>query len=85
MVCSLGNGTASRETEAWLRKQLQREDVAYAVVDEAGASVYSASPLAVAELPNLDVSLSLAAASRPFQAFSSNIVYKYISKYIIKL
>ena len=43
MVCSLGNGTASRETEAWLRQQLRRaevaQQVAYAVVDEAGASV----------------------------------------------
>jgi len=65
IVCSLGNGTASRETEAWLRKLLkdvpENEQVAqrvgYAIVDESGASIYSASKLAGAELPHLDVSL----------------------------
>ena len=62
VVCSLGNGTASRETEAWLRLQLKqkadaRERVGYAVVDESGASVYSASKLAGEELPELDVSM----------------------------
>ena len=63
VVCSLGNGTASRETEAWLRQQLKGWDevlaecVGYAVVDESGASIYSASQLAGAELPQLDVSM----------------------------
>lgn len=52
-LVAIGNGTASRETE-----QLASElSVPYLVVSEAGASVYSASPLARAELPELDVSL----------------------------
>ncbi|RME55127.1 MAG: RNA-binding transcriptional accessory protein, partial [Caldilineae bacterium] len=56
---AIGNGTASRETEQ-LVADLVRErvqGVAYAMVNEAGASVYSASPLARQELPDLDVSL----------------------------
>ncbi|CAJ1405256.1 unnamed protein product [Effrenium voratum] len=58
VVCSLGNGTGSRETEQWLRQHLKEEPrVGYSVVDEAGASVYSASRLAGAELPALDVAL----------------------------
>lgn len=56
-VIAIGNGTASRETER-LVAELVREmaGVKYTVVSEAGASVYSASPLARAELPGLDVS-----------------------------
>lgn len=57
-LIAIGNGTASRETEklvAELTSRLQR--VHYLVVDEAGASVYSASKLAREELPELDVSL----------------------------
>ncbi len=56
---AIGNGTASRETEtlvAELLGELEGE-TAYAIVNEAGASVYSASPLARQELPDLDVSL----------------------------
>ncbi|MEW5871660.1 MAG: Tex family protein [Chloroflexota bacterium] len=54
----IGNGTASRETEQ-LAAELIRElgSLKYLIVSEAGASVYSASPLARAELPELDVSL----------------------------
>lgn len=52
-VIAIGNGTASRETEQ-LVAQL---DTPYVIVSEAGASVYSASPLARAEFPELDVSL----------------------------
>jgi len=58
-LVSIGNGTASRETEQ-LAAQLIREvgdNIHYMIVNEAGASVYSASPLARAELPDLDVSL----------------------------
>lgn len=58
-VISIGNGTASKETEifvAELLKKVQR-DVSYAVVNEAGASVYSASPLAVEEFPDYDLTL----------------------------
>lgn len=57
-LIAIGNGTASRETEQ-LVAQLTRLDnrVHYLIVSEAGASVYSASPLARQELPDLDVSL----------------------------
>lgn len=57
-LITIGNGTASRETEA-VAAQLIRllPHVRYLIVNEAGASVYSASPLARAELPGLDVSL----------------------------
>lgn len=57
-LIAIGNGTASRETEQ-LVAELTREDekVRYLIVSEAGASVYSASPLARSELPDLDVSL----------------------------
>lgn len=58
-IISIGNGTASKETEiftAELIKEIDR-DVSYAVVNEAGASVYSASPLAVEEFPDLDLTM----------------------------
>lgn len=57
-LVAIGNGTAARETEQ-LVAELTRanEKVKYLIVSEAGASVYSASPLARAELPELDVSL----------------------------
>ncbi|MCP4361858.1 MAG: RNA-binding transcriptional accessory protein [Chloroflexi bacterium] len=57
-LIAIGNGTASRETEQ-LAADLTRElnDVHYLVVNEAGASVYSASPLAKQEMPDLDVTL----------------------------
>ncbi len=57
-LIGIGNGTASRETEQ-LTAELTRsmEHVHYLMVNEAGASVYSASPLARAELPDLDVSI----------------------------
>ena len=56
---SIGNGTASRESEAFVADMLPRLDhkVSYMVVSEAGASVYSASKLAAAEFPDYDVSL----------------------------
>jgi uncharacterized protein len=57
-LITIGNGTASRETEK-LAAELTRgaEAVKYLIVNEAGASVYSASPLARAEFPDLDVSI----------------------------
>jgi protein Tex len=58
-LVTIGNGTASRETEQLvvdLIKQSSRS-LKYLIVNEAGASVYSASPLARGELPDLDVSL----------------------------
>lgn len=55
---AIGNGTASRETEAMTVEMLRSfPDASYAIVNEAGASVYSASPLAAEEFPNYDVSL----------------------------
>lgn len=57
-VIAIGNGTASRETEQLVARLTRNlENVHYLIVNEAGASVYSASPLARAELPELDVSL----------------------------
>lgn len=57
-LIAIGNGTASRETEQLVAELLRSTpDVRYLLVNEAGASVYSASPLARAELPALDVSL----------------------------
>ncbi|GAB4527730.1 MAG: Tex family protein [Anaerolineales bacterium] len=59
-LIAIGNGTASRETEqlvAAFLHTLEGEAPHYLIVNEAGASVYSASPLARAELPDLDVSL----------------------------
>ena len=55
---AIGNGTASRETEAMVVEMLRAfPDASYAIVNEAGASVYSASPLAAEEFPNYDVNL----------------------------
>ena len=55
---AIGNGTASRETEAMTAEMLAAfPDVRYMIVNEAGASVYSASPLAAAEFPEYDVNL----------------------------
>lgn len=61
-VLAIGNGTAGRETEMFaveVLKDLSAEDihVEYMVVNEAGASVYSASKLAAAEFPQFDVNL----------------------------
>jgi uncharacterized protein len=58
-IISIGNGTASKETEMFtadVLKELDRK-VYYMVVSEAGASVYSASKLAATELPELDLTL----------------------------
>ena len=55
---AIGNGTASRETEAMAVELLKSfPDAAYAMVNEAGASVYSASELAAQEFPDYDVNL----------------------------
>ena len=55
---AIGNGTASRETEAMTVEMLRSfPNVSYMIVNEAGASVYSASPLAAEEFPEYDVNL----------------------------
>ncbi len=58
-LISIGNGTASRESEAFVAELIRELDtpVHYVIVSEAGASVYSASKLAAEEFPQFDVSL----------------------------
>ena len=58
-IISIGNGTASKETEMFAADAIKEADhpVYYMVVSEAGASVYSASKLAAKELPQLDLTL----------------------------
>lgn len=57
-VIAIGNGTASRETESLAAEVIAKAGRgAYVTVNEAGASVYSASPLARQELPDLDVAM----------------------------
>ena len=58
-VISIGNGTASRETETFAAEIVKEvpQDVSYMVVSEAGASVYSASKVAAEEFPEYDVSI----------------------------
>lgn len=58
-VIAIGNGTASGETEMFVASLLKGLDknISYTIVNEAGASVYSASPLGAQEFPTFDVSL----------------------------
>ncbi len=58
-IIAIGNGTASRESESFVSEMIKeiKEDVHYAIVSEAGASVYSASKLATEEYPDINVSL----------------------------
>ncbi|MCR5684708.1 MAG: RNA-binding transcriptional accessory protein [Lachnospiraceae bacterium] len=64
-LISVGNGTASRESEqviVELLKELNRPELSYVIVNEAGASVYSASKLATEEFPEFDVGQRSAAS-----------------------
>ena len=57
-VVAIGNGTASRESEAFIAGLLKRDSekaCKYIIVSEAGASIYSASQLAAEEFPDFDV------------------------------
>jgi uncharacterized protein len=56
-IIAIGNGTASRETESFVASVIEeaQKKIHYIIVNEAGASVYSASKLAKEEFPNLDV------------------------------
>lgn len=59
-LIAIGNGTASRETEsvvAGLIEELGKKDLFYTIVNEAGASIYSASKLGDEEFPDLDVTI----------------------------
>lgn len=58
-LIALGNGKGCRQTETWLTELNQKKtfapvDVSYTIVDESGASVYSCSPEALTEFPELD-------------------------------
>lgn len=55
-VIAIGNGTASRESEAFVADLIKGTNTKYIIVNEAGASVYSASDLAIKEFPKLNVS-----------------------------
>lgn len=58
-MIALGNGTASRESESFISDMIKEidDEIYYAIVSEAGASVYSASKLATEEYPDINVSL----------------------------
>ena len=58
-MIAIGNGTASRESESFVANMIKEidKDIYYAIVSEAGASVYSASKLATEEYPDINVSL----------------------------
>ncbi|MGL4867086.1 MAG: Tex family protein [Cetobacterium sp.] len=58
-IIVIGNGTASRETESFVAQVLKdiKSDVKYLIGNEAGASIYSASKIAVEEFPELDVTV----------------------------
>lgn len=58
-MIAIGNGTASRESEMFVAEMIKevKHDIYYAMVSEAGASVYSASKLATEEYPDINVSL----------------------------
>lgn len=58
-IIAIGNGTASRETESFAAEMIKEitENVMYIIVNEAGASVYSASKLGAEEFPDYDVAL----------------------------
>ncbi len=56
-VIAIGNGTASKETEKFVQKVRFRRDVKAFVVDESGASIYSASKIAREEFPDYDVTV----------------------------
>lgn len=54
-IIAIGNGTASRESEKFVSDTIKKTNCKYIIVSEAGASIYSASPLAKEEFPDLTV------------------------------
>lgn len=57
-IISIGNGTASRETESFVADSIKNiKNVSYIITNEAGASVYSASKIGAEEFPNINVSI----------------------------
>lgn len=76
-LIAIGNGTASRETESFVANLIREAklDVSYVIVNEAGASVYSASPLAQEEFPDFSVEeRSAASIARRLQDPLSELV-----------
>lgn len=76
-IIALGNGTASRETEQFTAEVIKEADreVCYIIVNEAGASVYSASKLGAQEFPDLDVAVrSAVSLARRLQDSLSELV-----------
>ncbi|WKA51571.1 Tex family protein [Planococcus liqunii] len=76
-IMAIGNGTASRETEQFVADFISETDkgISYVIVNEAGASVYSASDIARAEFPNLQVEeRSAASIARRLQDPLSELV-----------
>lgn len=74
-VIVIGNGTASRETERFVSDYIKDKDILYTIVNEAGASVYSASKIAREEFKDFDVSLrSAVSIGRRFQDALSELV-----------
>ena len=76
-IIALGNGTASRETEQFTAEVIKEvdRDVCYIIVNEAGASVYSASKLGAQEFPDLDVAVrSAVSLARRLQDSLSELV-----------
>ncbi|MDH4129252.1 MAG: RNA-binding transcriptional accessory protein [Spirochaetota bacterium] len=76
-IIAIGNGTASRETQIWIANLIKKHNlsVKYAVVSEAGASVYSASKVSVEEFPNYDVTTRGAISiGRRLQDFMAELV-----------
>ena len=76
-IIAIGNGTASRETELVVAETIKEMDnpISYTIVNEAGASIYSASDLGIEEFPDLDVTVrgAISIARRlqdPWQSWS---------------
>lgn len=66
-LIAIGNGTACRDTEAWIASLIARnafhsKSIQYCIVSENGASIYSCGPIAKKEFPNMDVNLISAAS-----------------------
>lgn len=66
-LIAIGNGTACRDTEAWIAKLIERnmfhsKSIQYCIVSENGASIYSCGAIAKKEFPDMDVNLISAAS-----------------------
>ena len=82
-LISLGNGTASRESEQFIVELLKEipEKVQYVIVNEAGASVYSASKLATEEFPKFDVGQRSATSIARRLHFVDRIIFRHSTSF----